>query len=61
MSSEPMNPKKKAIILNVALAAGLVVSYLAGQPVLAIILAAALIFPLANILMHLQYRKKNSN
>jgi hypothetical protein len=60
MSPEPMNPKKKAIVVNVALAAGLVVSYLTGQPLFAIILTAAVIFPSTNILMYLQSRKRNS-
>jgi hypothetical protein len=44
MSPAPMNPKK-VIVLNVALAAGLVVSYLTAQPLFAIILTAAVIFP----------------
>ena len=46
-----MEVKSKAIVINLAIAAGLVVQLLRGKPLLPLAITAAILFPLANLLL----------
>jgi hypothetical protein len=55
-----MPTRTKAILINASIAVGLVFEYVKGKPVAAILIAGAVLFAVANVVVAISVKKRNA-
>ena len=53
-----MNPRTKAVLINVCIATGLLIMFYRGSPIASIAIAGVLLFVVANVLMVMKAKKR---
>lgn len=59
--SEPMVPRTKMILMNLAVAVAILYRWLHGAPTVALVITGLIMFPLINIVMIFAAKKSASN